>query len=689
MHPVMIIFVFAPLAHGLIGYDCGATSGDGFNISTLSLLDVGNCDLEDVEPREEEVYIQLMQMSDYDKVPALQCKIEVTRVIHYCGMHSHVSIVHNGQREYFQEIGEQSCRRLHETGVLKIGNAVMDLIKPNATNYRSATLAGTATVDGKCSGAQYTDGYGSWDNVIVQAVVKITLRTLELPVKRKLGHVVMPSGTFYTIANRYCIDADGSETYWSPVAIDNCHFDQYDILYEGLATRLVPQVNYSTPIVYTVTTQETTFALTKTTDMDVCGYKLSQTEHPKLFILQTQKGRTFKTRGKITVDNLDIFLYVNSKFVYVEKHIKKQLTQLYRNLMEQKCALERQVLQNALTLASIAPDETAYRIMREPGYTAVLSGEALHLVKCIPVECKLRQAEHCYTELPVTHANASFFLQPRTRILTKTGTIRDCNHLLPIMYKLYGIWFRLTPKPVEVIAPTIIQPMSHPTWHYTSSSSLATSGIYSTEDLDRLRAHIMFPVERPSIVNTLARGAMGNDIPAGSISLSNLLDEDSLNRIVDSAGKRVWRGFVTFGSASAGVLAIFIIIRTTKLVIDTIIHGYALHTMYGWSLHLVGAIWSSVTHLLLHLGSRRNPRPQDNIRTETPEEASCPPAPPPTPEDRPSTSRSSSEGLHPSHSQPNVIVSTINEKQAAPALYKTYTYTDLRKHLDTNTSSNN
>ncbi|KYN28505.1 hypothetical protein ALC57_02076, partial [Trachymyrmex cornetzi] len=36
--------------------------------------------------------------------------------------------------------------------------------------------------------------------------------------------------------------------------------------------------------------------------------------------------------------------------------------------------------------------------------------------------------------------------------------------------------------------------------------------------------------------------------------------------------------------------------------IDTIIHGYALHSMYGWSMHLVGAVWSSVTHLLLHFG---------------------------------------------------------------------------------------
>jgi len=52
---------------------------------------------------------------------------------------------------------------------------------------------------------------------------------------------------------------------------------------------------------------------------------------------------------------------------------------------------------------------------------------------------------------------------------------------------------------------------------------------------------------------------------------------------------------------SAGVLAIFFLIRLIKLIVGTIIHGYALHSVYGWSLHLIGAVWRSVTHLLLHL----------------------------------------------------------------------------------------
>jgi hypothetical protein len=67
------------------------------------------------------------------------------------------------------------------------------------------------------------------------------------------------------------MDADGEETFWPIVPIDNCHFDRYDILYEGLATRLISKEieNSSRPTVYTVTTDDTTFALAKTTEISV------------------------------------------------------------------------------------------------------------------------------------------------------------------------------------------------------------------------------------------------------------------------------------------------------------------------------------------------------------------------------------------------------------------------------------
>ncbi|XP_070168029.1 uncharacterized protein [Polyergus mexicanus] len=315
--------------------------------------------------------------------------------------------------------------------------------------------------------------------------------------------------------------------------------------------------------------------------------------------------------------------------------------------MEQKCALEKQVLQNALSLASIAPDEMAYRIMKEPGYTAIMAGEAMHLIKCVPAECRLRSVEGCYNELPVTYKNQSVFLLPGSKILTKTGTPKDCNELLPTMYKIYNTWYRLMPKPVESMAPPTIQPLTKPTWKYVSPTSLATSGIYTNEDLDRLRDNIMFPMEKPSMLNTIARGAMGQEIPAGSLSLINLFDEKTLDQIAESAGMRLWKGFITFGSASAGILAIFMVIRLAKLIVDTIIHGYALHSIYGWSLHLLGAIWTSVTNLLLYMGTPNKRSDRGNDGNQRPNQI------PPTDKELSPMTLSTTENLHPKPPPPN------------------------------------
>ena len=63
-----------------------------------------------------------------------------------------------------------------------------------------------------------------------------------------------------------------------------------------------------------------------------------------------------------------------------------------------------------------------------------------------------------------------------------------------------------------------------------------------------------------------------------------------------------------FGSTSAGIIAIFLIAKIIKFGLDTIIHGIALHEIYGFSFHLIGAIWDSLTQLLLHWGNSTDGR---------------------------------------------------------------------------------
>jgi len=130
--------------------------------------------------------------------------------------------------------------------------------------------------------------------------------------------------------------------------------------------------------------------------------------------------------------------------------------------MERKCVLEKQILQNALSLSSIAPDEMAFRIMKTLDYTAVTSeypeySKIIHLIKYIPVDCQIRQIIECHNELPVIHQKHSYFFAPKSRILIKTGTQRNCNELLAIMFKIYDSWFPSTPILIETISSPNIQ----------------------------------------------------------------------------------------------------------------------------------------------------------------------------------------------------------------------------------------
>lgn len=111
------------------------------------------------------------------------------------------------------------------------------------------------------------------------------------------------------------------------------------------------------------------------------------------------------------------------------------------------------------------------------------------------------------------------------------------------MYFVNDGWYRMIPTPEHALPPTIMKPMTKPTWHYTNPGSLAASGIYSSEDLESLREHIMFPAEKNGILNTMVRGVTGEQIARQGISLSHLLDENTIQKITEDTWKRFGENF--------------------------------------------------------------------------------------------------------------------------------------------------
>lgn len=139
---------------------------------------------------------------------------------------------------------------------------------------------------------------------------------------------------------------------------------------------------------------------------------------------------------------------------------------------------------------------------------------------------------------------------------------------------------------------------------FNETTSIGNGGIYTMKELDELRQFINFPMERPAILNTIARKIEGKPTVQQGGKMIHLLDEDTIKEIAESAWSTLWAKFMTFGTVSAGIMAIFVILQFIKLVIDTIIRGYTLYSIYGWSVRVFGAIFSSITALLVHLGNK-------------------------------------------------------------------------------------
>ncbi|KAI4476114.1 hypothetical protein M0804_013844 [Polistes exclamans] len=437
-----------------IGFDC---DGGPLNVTTISLRDVGDCDMETRQLNTTRAYIQLLQAAEYQTIPYIQNKVMITRTVYYCGMHSHIYMVNNGVAEYLFEPTVQKCETMHLTGTFIFVNGVNILaLKVNSTTSHSITLAGKAGVDRSCSGSQYSDQFGSWMGVVVLAILLITLKSGYIPVKISSGKVTLRSGIVCQLKNGHCLDPENGYTFWNIIAPYRlCDFSSYDVLYEGPAERTIDMSDPQAPEVYSLTTKETTFALARTTETKLCGFSIHRTEHPELFIIETQPGVSFIQHQSISIENLDIFTYVNCKFIFVEKHLRTQITELYNNIISQKCELERQVLQNALADALRDPVEFAYTKDRD-----------------IP-PCK----------------------RVRTRILKKVGSEGKCNVILPTEFLSEHGWIRLTPDAIDVSALGILKPEAVLSWKYTSPSTLATSGIYTSHQIEQLKDHLMLPPE--------------------------------------------------------------------------------------------------------------------------------------------------------------------------------------------------
>jgi len=132
---IFILIMWAREIYGIIGYDCGSASA---YLTTLSLINVEECDVFLHSVNSSKIYVQLLQLNNVKSVKVIQCKVEIDCLIRKCGMFSYID-VYNGKYSYINEVTHEACQRMHS--YLRIVKNLYNWIEIKSNHHPSSNFS--------------------------------------------------------------------------------------------------------------------------------------------------------------------------------------------------------------------------------------------------------------------------------------------------------------------------------------------------------------------------------------------------------------------------------------------------------------------------------------------------------------------------------------------------------------------
>lgn len=585
----------------VVGFDCSGRTTSGLNITTFSLLSPKPCSLQRPVIQTNNISVQLLETVEFQDINVFQCKIKVKRFVRRCSLLGYLEPVENGIQEYLLDISQTDCQRIHDTKSFMYDSShILFDLKANDTTDQGVYLAGNA-IDNSCNTGSFSDRYGSWSKVNVEAIISVTLNNFVAEVDLSKNKLVLRSGVVCEFDKMTCIDSEGGHTFWHPIKNVDCIIDKYNILYDGYVEKIHSVNNNISEIIYTINKMDSLFSLSEIGRFNDCGELLIRTEEPKLFIriLDNNYHNQFRqSRHK----KVDLLLYMNVKTIYLEKHFREQIDNLHLSILEKRCEYRTAQLQQMLSSTNLSPDLYALNLMKKTGFMAHMAGEAVHIVQCLPTEVEVAtDLSECYEQLPVYQNGQLKFLTSETRIIIDKGIEIKCNRLLPVYFRLHSRWITINPRIEDAVQkPQSVIPDIADSFVLRKIDHLATAGIYSFEDMEDFFQKLLFPIERQSLLNNVVR-AMINEPVKDQTGLINLMSDNIIMSMAKKSWNLIWSDFMIFGQFSSGVMAIIYCAQVIVMITEFFIRGYILHRIFGFSVKILGAVLNSLTHLFISL----------------------------------------------------------------------------------------
>ena len=333
-----------------------------------------------------------------------------------------------------------------------------------------------------------------------------------------------------------------------------------------------------------VETNEIAFDLLVQGTERVCGRLLYRTEHPTLFLDVHDSSLFMRNVEKVRPEEMQLFTYINAKLLFFSKKVGQNFGDMNAALSQKRCQQTTETIKNRLALASLNPDLFAFsQNDNQPGMSAKLAGEVVHLFKCQKKSVTRRNVtDQCFEELPVLYEGKEYFVTPLNRILSPVGSPKQCADPFPSCYNEGKSWFSLIPHLDICPNPEALELQINTTvWKYKMFRDLLQGGIYTERDLQSWQEHLVMPAEshaRQQALNARYYGTSSYNPGGTGLNLMTSVD-------IASIGEKMWNtvtGVFNFvGHTTSVVLGILSMVALGAQCTGCSVRNVSLIRMHG------------------------------------------------------------------------------------------------------------
>ena len=225
----------------------------------------------------------------------------------------------------------------------------------------------------------------------------------------------------------------------------------------------------------------------------------------------------------------------------------------------------------------------------------LFAGAVVYVTQCAPIEVTLAPYPNSTMEVPVLLNGSTRFADPYTWVLHEYGTEVVCNDIMPVSWKINGVWMCASPTVHQCMSPTRLNAIYRHDGSFTQLELLngIGHGIFTQEQLERNRQFRISQMSGSAMVQCITNAATGDCGAAAAIEsrgLGSVIPAKDMEKIINHIGSTFLQFWGFFRRSWIYLSGVFLFLTILKSLLGILMQTCVLYRRRGFRPWILWAI---------------------------------------------------------------------------------------------------